>query len=54
MIELLSESLQGVRMPKAKNKKNAFIDKRNSTSFHLVHRSQKVGIDLKVLVSMAR
>jgi len=28
-------------MPKPKNKKNAFIDKKNSLSFHLVHRSQQ-------------
>jgi len=28
-------------MPKPKHKKNAFIDKKASTSFHLVHRSQK-------------
>lgn len=28
-------------MPKPKNKKAAFIDKKNSISFHLVHRSQK-------------
>ena len=30
-------------MPKAKNKKDSFIDKKNSVSFHLVHRSQQVG-----------
>jgi len=28
-------------MPKPKNKKNAFIDKKNAFSFHLVHRSQQ-------------
>ena len=32
-------------MPKPKHKKNAFIDKKASTSFHLVHRSQKVYLD---------
>ena len=36
---------QKVRMPKPKHKKNAFIDKKASTSFHLVHRSQKVYLD---------
>ena len=34
-----------VIMPKPKHKKNAFIDKKASTSFHLVHRSQKVMLD---------
>lgn len=29
-------------MPKAKNKKDSFIDKKSSVSFHLVHRSQQV------------
>jgi len=28
-------------MPKPKNKKTAFIDKKNAVSFHLVHRSQQ-------------
>jgi len=28
-------------MPKPKNKKNAFIDKKNSVSFQLIHRSQQ-------------
>jgi len=28
-------------MPKPKNKKTSFIDKKNSVSFHLVHRSQQ-------------
>ena len=29
-------------MPKPKNKKKGFIDKKNAVSFHLVHRSQQV------------
>ena len=36
---------KGFIMPKPKHKKNAFIDKKASTSFHLVHRSQKVMSD---------
>lgn len=36
-------------MPKPKHKKNAFIDKKASTSFHLVHRSQKVNAGLLIL-----
>ena len=31
-----------VKMPKPKNKKNAFIDKKNAVSFQLIHRSQQV------------
>ena len=29
-------------MPKPKNKKKVFIDKKNAVSFQLVHRSQQV------------
>ena len=29
-------------MPKPKNKKRVFIDKKNAVSFQLVHRSQQV------------
>ena len=36
-------------MPKPKHKKNAFIDKKASTSFHLVHRSQKVSVNPIIL-----
>ena len=30
-------------MPKPKNKKAAFIDKKHAVSFQLIHRSQQVG-----------
>ena len=33
-------------MPKPKNKKTAFIDKKHAVSFHLVHRSQQVTITI--------
>ena len=39
-------------MPKPKNKKASFIDKKNAVSFQLIHRSQQVGGRRMVLVGL--
>ena len=40
----ISELYQVTAMPKPKNKKTAFIDKKNAVSFQLVHRSQQASL----------